>query len=156
ETEARRYLLRRGVAHRPAIDGILRSSAGLPLALSLGADIVTELGTVDVSSTTEWHLAVRDLVSQLMHDVADPELAQLLEACSIVHHFDEPTLAAMTGTEDVSGAFAKLCSLSVVRAGDHGLTLHTDVRTAVADDLRWRNPEAYALLRERALQYLRR
>ncbi len=153
--EATRYLLRRGVTHRPTIDGIISTAAGLPLALSLAADIVTELGTVDLSSTTEWHLAVRTLVEQLLHDVADPELARLLEACSVVHHFDEPTLAAMTDTKDVSKAFAHLCSLSVVRAGAHGLTLHTDVRNAVADDLRWRNLELYTTLRERALTYLR-
>ncbi|HWC45480.1 MAG TPA: ATP-binding protein, partial [Casimicrobiaceae bacterium] len=107
ESEARRYLLRRGVTHRPLIDSILRTAAGLPLALSLAADIVLELGAVDLSSTTEWHLAVRTLVEHLMHEVADPELARLLEACAVVHHFDEPTLAAMTEADDVSDAFAR-------------------------------------------------
>jgi len=155
ETESRRYLLRRGVSHRPLIDDILRTAAGLPLALSLAADIVLELGAVDLSTATEWHLAVRSLVEHLMHEVAEPELARLLEACAVVHHFDEPTLAAMTEADDVSEAFARLCSLSIVRAGEHGLTLHTDVRNAIADDLRWRNPATYASLRERALEYLR-
>ncbi len=154
-SDARRYLLRRGVTHRPLIDAILRTAAGLPLALSLAADIVLELGAVDLSTATEWHLAVRSLVEHLMHEVADPDLARLLEACAVVHHFDEPTLAAMTGVDDVSDAFARLCSLSVVRAGQHGLSLHNDVRNAIADDLRWRNSDTYAALRERALEYLR-
>lgn len=156
ENEARRYLLRRGVSHRPLIDDILRAAAGLPLALSLAADIVLELGAVDLSTATEWHLAVRSLVEHLMHEVADPDLARLLEACAVVHDFDEPTLTAMTGVEDVSEPFARLCALSIVRAGEHGLTLHTDVRNAIADDLRWRNPDTYAALRERALEHLRR
>jgi hypothetical protein len=155
ENDARRYLLRRGVSHRPLIDSILRTAAGLPLALSLAADIVLELGAVDLSSTTEWHLAVRTLVDHLMHEVPDPELVRLLQACAVVHHFDEPTLAAMTDEADVSEAFARLCALSIVRAGEHGLSLHTDVRNAIADDLRWRNPDTYTALRERALDYLR-
>jgi hypothetical protein len=154
-SESRRYLLRRGVTHRPLIDAIVRMAAGLPLALSLAADIVLELGAVDLSTATEWHLAVRTLVEQLMHEVADGDLVRLLEACAVVHHFDEPTLAAMTGVDDVSDGFAKLCSLSIVRAGEHGLSLHNDVRNAIADDLRWRNPDTYAVLRERALEYLR-
>jgi len=155
ESESRRYLLRRGLTHRPLIDSILRTASGLPLALSLAADIVLELGAVDLSTATEWHRAVRTLVEHLMHEVADPELARLLEACAVVHHFDEPTLAAMTGNDDVSNAFARLCSLSIVRAGAHGLSLHNDVGNAIADDLRWRNPDTYAALRERALEYLR-
>jgi len=35
------------------------------------------------------------------------------------------------------------------------LSLQNDVRNAIADDLRWRNPDTHAALRERALEYLR-
>ena len=153
--DARDYLSRRGISQPQVVEQILSSTGGLPIALALAADVVAKVGAHDLGAVSEWRLVIRSLVEQLMNDVADPGLAQLLEACAIVRHFDEPTLNAMTDMEDVSSAFARLCGLSVVRAGEHGLMLHDDVRKVLLEDLRWRNPERYGELRERALAYLR-
>ncbi|MEX2394288.1 MAG: hypothetical protein WD826_07400 [Actinomycetota bacterium] len=152
---ARDYLWRRGLTETPVVDQIVRATGGLPLALALAADLVTKLGAHDLTALSEWRLVVRSLVSKLVHDVADEELVRLIEACSIVRHFDEPTLAVMTGMDDATEAFARLCGLSVVRAGEHGLSLHDDVRSVVTEDLRWRNPERYRALHDKASSYLR-
>ena len=65
---------------------------------------------------------------------SDSTLRRLLEAAATIRQFDEPTLAAVAGEEDVSGGFAQLCRLSVVRPGDHGLMLHDDARRILAGD----------------------
>lgn len=152
---AREYLTRRGVTQGPIADQIVRATGGLPLALALAADLVLQLGASDLGAVEEWHRIVNSLVERLVHSVTDPQLVRLVEACSIVRHFDEPTLRAMTGSDDVGNAFGRLCALSVVRAGERGLMLHDDVRQVVVDDLRWRDTERYAGLRERAQAYLR-
>jgi hypothetical protein len=152
---AREYLVLRGVTQEGLAEQIVRATGGLPLALALAADVVIQLGAADLGAVEEWHRIVHALVGRLVHSVSDPQLVQLIEACSIVRHFDEPTLRAVTGADDVSGTFGRLCALSVVRAGEHGLMLHDDVRQVVVDDLRWRDPERYGALRERAQAYLR-
>lgn len=149
------FLNRRGITDPMLCKQVNGATHGLPLALALASDLVTKLGAKDLAAAGEWRLVVRSLVERFLHEVSDQQLAELLEAGAIVRHFDEPTLAAITDREDVAEPFARLCGLSFVRAGEHGLMLHDDVRHAMADDLRWRNPERYAALRERALAYLR-
>lgn len=149
------FLNRRGIADASVAAHVAATTRGLPLALALAADLVTKVGVSDLSTAGEWRLVVRSLVERFLDEVSDPHLTELLEACALVRHFDEPTLQAITGIDDVTAPFARLCGLSFVRGGEHGLMLHDDVRQVLAEDLRWRNAERYATLRERALAYLR-
>ncbi len=151
--EARGYLQFRGVAGELA-EQILAACGGWPLALSLAADLVEQFGVRRLSRAPEWHLAVNALVEQLLDEAADPQLRALLEAGSVVRRFDEALLAALVGEDAAAEAFGALCRLSVVRATDHGLALHDDLRRLVADDLRWRRPERHVQLRLRALEKL--
>ncbi len=153
-SDARTYLERRGVGPGVLMDQIVAIAGGLPLALALAADLVLDLGVTNLGESSEWHLVVHSLAERLIHEVADPDLVLLLEACALLRHFDEPDLKALTALDDVSDAFARLCGLSVVRAGLHGLMLHDDVRRVIGGDLRWRNPERFAQLRQRALSFL--
>src|SRR5205823_5173526 len=151
--EAREYLRRRGVTAVPLVEQILSATAGSPLALSLAADLVRQHHVRRFAPVPEWRLAVRRLVDRLLRDVRDPELRDLLQACAVVRHFEEPTLAALTETAQGADAFDRLCRLSVVRATTRGLALHDDVRRALTDDLRWRAAERHRDLRLRALAY---
>jgi hypothetical protein len=137
------------------VKGIVQATGGMPLALSLAADMVLQLGVRRFQSAHEWRLVVRSLVERLLDDVEDPALRELLEACSVVRQFDEQTLAAVSGTEGIGRAFDRLCRLSVVRPAEHGLMLHDDIRRILADDLRWRQPARHRTLRTRALAYYR-
>ena len=153
--ETQEYLLRRGINEPELAIKVARAAGGNPLALSLAADMVVNFHVRDFTVAPEWRLVVRSLAEQLLHDIKDPELRELLEACAVVHQFDEPTLAAISGRDHVSTAFAQLCRLSIVKPSEHGLQLHDDVRQHLAADLNWRQPQRYNLLRARTLAYYR-
>ena len=108
------FLKRRGIEDGPLVNAIVEATGGMPLALSLAADMVLQLGVRRFQSAHEWRLVVRSLVERLLDDVEDPALRELLEACSVVRQFDEQTLAAVSGTEGIGRAFDRLCRLSVV------------------------------------------
>jgi hypothetical protein len=152
---SRTYLAVRGVSSELEAE-ITRAAGGSPLALSLAADMATQLGVREFRAAPEWRLAVRSLVEDLFRDVSNQELRLLLEAASVVRQFDEELLAAMVGREDITAAFAALCGLSSVRPAEHGLTLHDDIRRILIEDLRWRRPERFVELRSRAWRHYRR
>jgi len=153
--QAREYLRRRGLKDPSLVEQIAQSATGNPLALSLSADMALQLGTRNFPGSHERHMMIRSLVERLLREVDDPLLREMLEACAIVRQFDEPTLAAISGQAEVGPILAKVCQLSAVRAAEHGLMLHDDVRRAILEDLRWRNPERHRELRLRALAYYR-
>lgn len=153
--EARELLLKRGLSEPGDIDRIMAATGGYPLALAMAADVALRTGAPLLPSLPEWRMAVRSLVEDMLR-YDDPGLRPLLEAAAILRQFDEPTLAEMSPGDDVSRAFARLCSLSVVRPGPRGLMLHDEVRRTLREDLRWRNPQRYDALRLRAVEHYRR
>jgi hypothetical protein len=153
--DSQAYLASRGVRDRNLVDQIQHATRGHPLALCLAADLVQQVGVRDLAHAPEWRLLVRWLIEQLLGDVHDVALRELLEAGAVVRQFDEATLAAVAGRDDIDDAFARLCGLSIVRAGQRGLRLHDDVRHILLEDLRWRHAERFRDLRMRALAYYR-
>ncbi len=153
--EIREYLARRGIEDAVLVQQIQAATGGLPLAASLAADMVQQLGVRRFEAVPEWPLAVRSLVERLLADVRDPDLREALEGCSVVRQFDEASLGATLGRRDISMAFDKLCRLSVVRPSEHGLMLHDDLRRILAGDLRWRKPDRFRELRLAALEHYR-
>lgn len=150
-----KYLEVRGIDPdlAPKITG---AAGGIPLALSLAADMATQLGVREFRAAPEWRLAVRSLVEDLLRDVSDQDLRSLLEAAAVVRQFDEELLAAVVGKDDITAAFAALCGLSSIRPAEHGLMLHEDIRRILIEDLRWRRPEHLIELRRRAWHHYRR
>ena len=156
DAESRCYLLRRGVDSPELIEQLVRATAGNPLALSVAADIVVQFGVRDLTHSSPWRVAARSLIGRLLSEAADDAvLVRALEACSLVRVFDEATLAAMTQENDAALAFDRLCGLSVVKPTNHGLTLHDQVRSVIAEDLAWRRPTYHQQLRKRALDHFR-
>jgi hypothetical protein len=153
--ETRDYLRRRGLTEPGLVRQVVDAARHNPLAVSLAADLALRFGVRDFASAPEWRLVVRSLVERLLVEVRDPRLRELLEACAAVRQFDEATLAAVSGCDDVSAAFSQLCQLSFVSPAEHGLMLHDDVRRRLAEDLAWRHPDRYQALRARALAYYR-
>jgi hypothetical protein len=153
--EAEDYLHRRGLTEPKLVRQVVDAAGNNPLAISLAADLALRFGVRDFCSAPEWRLIVRLLVERLLAEVSDPRLREILEACAAVRQFDEVTLAAVSGCNDVSVAFGQLCQLSFVRPAEHGLMLHEDVRRRLVEDLAWRHPDRYHALRARALAYYR-
>ena len=156
EPEARaRYLDLRGIGPDLAAE-ITRAAGGIPLALSLAADMATQRGLREFPAAAEWHLAVRSLVEELLRDVGDQDLRIVLEAAAVLREFDEELLAAVADRVDITAAFAALCGLSFVGPAQHGLMLHDEVRRILIEDLRWRRPEHLLELRRRAWRHYQR
>lgn len=153
--ESRDYLRRRGLDEPRLVEQVIAAAGDNPLALSLAADLALQFGVRDFATAREWHLVVRWLVERLLAEVSDPRLRDLLEACMAVRQFDEATLAAVSGRDDITAEFEQLCQLSIVSPAEHGLMLHDDVRRLLAEDLAWRRPDRYGTLRTRALAYYR-
>jgi hypothetical protein len=123
-SESRAYLARRGVDRQELINQVLAATAGNPLALSLAADLIRQLGVRDFAADPQWHLTSRSLVRRLLSETADdPNLLSAVEASSAVRVFDEATLSAVTGQEDVGQAFDHLCRLSIIKPAAQCLTI---------------------------------
>jgi hypothetical protein len=127
-----------------------------PLALSLAADLALQSGVRDFADAPQWRLLVRSLVDRQLTELSDPELRDEVEACAVVRQFDEATLAAVSGRDDVRTLFSQLCRLSLVTPAEHGLMLQADPRRRLSEDLAWRNSDRYNALRARARAYLRK
>ena len=153
--ESEALLARRGIGDPGLVEEIIGAAGGLPLALSLAADMVQQLGVRRFQSGQEWPLVVRQLVEQLLEDVRDPAMRELLDACAVVRQFDEQALEAVSGRTGIGPAFDRLCCMSIVRPAEHGLMLHENVRRILSEDLRWRQPGRHRELRMRALAHYR-
>ncbi|MGW4213320.1 ATP-binding protein [Lentzea sp. NPDC004789] len=140
---AREFLRLRGVPseqHEPA----LAFTHGHPLALALLADVGA------VPTPTSAPEVLNTLLRSLIGSVPTPAHLTALEACSQVLVVTEPLLAALLDTPDVREIFDWLRDLSIMDYSPRGLVLHDFVRETLAAELRWRHPDAYSLLHQRA------
>ncbi len=146
--------LRAGGLNQPAhVAEVLALTAGNPAALHAAARILRAAGGGPLEGLPEWPLARRGLAARVLAEVP-PRLHETLDACSVVYRFDQGTLAAVGGPR-ATAAFGHLCELSCVAPLREGLTLQPEARRILGADLRWRHPERWHTLRERARAHLR-
>jgi hypothetical protein len=173
--ESRQYLAQQDI---PAGQhgAVLGFTHGHPLALSLVAELVAQRGDARFEPEAAPDV-VKALIDRFVENVPEPAYRLALEACAVVRVVSEPLLAAMLGVAggvsgeiasltagasapaaavpDVSAADAQatfdwLRGLTFVESGPFGLFPHDLAREALIADLRWRSPERYALLHDRA------
>ncbi len=154
--ETSTLLARNAITDSDLVEQVYAATRGFPLGVSMAVDLAQQFEVRDFDTAPQWRLRIRSLVERLLRDLPDPELRALLDACAVVRHFDEATLSAIAGLDDVGPAFDRLCQLSIVRPSDHGLMLHSDVGHFLAADLRWRRPERWRELVRRRGDYYRR
>jgi hypothetical protein len=149
--ESRAFLVRRQI---PAVehDAILNFTHGHPLALSLGADIMTQHPENPFQPENSPNI-IKTLLEQFIQDAPTSLHRAALEACSRVRLLNEPLLGEMLQTADPHPLFDWLRSLSFIDVERRGLFPHDLAREALGTDLRWRNPDWHATLHERARQY---
>ncbi|HEU4629231.1 MAG TPA: ATP-binding protein [Gemmatimonadaceae bacterium] len=151
--ESCRYLRLRAVP--PAQHAaVLDFTHGHPLALSLVADSAAQHERERAFDPGTEPDVIRALLERFAEIAGvDPARRGALEAAAQVRVVTEPLLAAMLGLADAHDLFAWLRSLSFMEAGPFGLFPHDLVRDALALDLRWRNPDLYDELHQRARGY---
>jgi hypothetical protein len=146
--ESRTYLRRVGVPEARHSD-VLAFTHGHPLALALVGEVARGRDFDPVSSPD----VLAALLERLLRDVPGPTYREALEACAQVRVTDEALLGVLLDSGDVSAEFAWLRRLPFVDSGPGGLFPHDLAREVLDSDLRWRNPQRYQLLHERARGY---
>ncbi|MCA2211372.1 AAA family ATPase [Jidongwangia harbinensis] len=125
-------------------DAVAAFAGGNPLALSLAASVLAAgvpwEPTGDVLTT---------LVERLVGDLPSPVHRRALEVVGQAYVTRESLLRAVLGDEDAAAVFPWLRQLPYVEATPEGLHPHDAVRSALAADLRWRDPDRYEEIRVR-------
>jgi hypothetical protein len=150
-SDSRGYLERRGLRDQEQIEAIVRATRGIPLALGLAADIVARDAGRSVTTSEGWTAMLRGLVDDVAGEASDPRLRALVDAACLVRRFDQDLLEYVL-ERPCGPEFSTLSSLSFVRRGHHGLSIHDEVRRILESDLRYRNRTLYDYYRQRARQ----
>lgn len=146
------YLQKRGV---PAYqhEAIFSMSYGHPLALSLFAENFAQGNELDPSLVLPQNI-IKPLLMRFLNQVEDEGQRVALEACAIVRQTTQSLLQQMLGDHyDTLQLFEWLRDLSFMEPGQHGIFPHDLVRDVLIQDLRWRHPDGYANLHEKARNY---
>jgi hypothetical protein len=148
--ESLSYLARRDIPNTQH-QIILDFTHGYPLALSLVADVFTQKETTFQPDSQPD--VIKTLLERFIQDVPSTAHRMALEACAVVRLTTEALLKQMLDLSDVRDIFEWLRELSFVESGHNGLFPHDLAREVLIADLRWRHPEFYAELHQRARNY---
>jgi hypothetical protein len=158
QEEGRAFLNKRGLPadHQ---QGILEFTHGHPLALSLVAEVFSQRGHVGLHPEESPDI-VKTLMERFVQQVPGPAHRTALEACALVRVTTETLLGEMLGTptsgpasEGVHTLFEWLRELSFIESSAEGIFPHDLARETLVTDLRWRNPDWYVELHNRARKY---
>jgi hypothetical protein len=127
---------------------VLGFTHGHPLALSLVADI-TGQSSKTIFQAEHAPDVVALLLERFVQEVPSAQHRFALHTCAVARVLTEPLLREALGVDDVQPIFAWLRSLSFIEQGPFGLFPHDLAREVLDSDLRWRDPERYAMLHQR-------
>ncbi len=161
--ESRQYLAQHNIPTNQH-QSILNFTFGHPLALSLVTDTYAQRSgdSLQIKQSPDM---LRTLMERLVEKVAGPAHRAALEACAIVRVINEALLAEMLGQPDpatlpagqgVHELFNWLRTLSFIDSNRDGLFPHDVIREILSADVRWRNPDWYTTLHQRARSYYSR
>lgn len=147
------YLRRHGV-HDPALAAAAhQATGGLPLALALALPALQQGALAVPAGAVPDPGAVAALAARWLREAPDLRLRELVEAAAVVRRFHQDLLAHLTGSPVSPAEWDRIASLSFVRPGEGGWSLHSLVRATLLRDLTWRRPDHLSALRRRALAF---
>ncbi|MGB8701467.1 MAG: hypothetical protein WCD18_18795 [Thermosynechococcaceae cyanobacterium] len=149
--ESRLYLAKQSIPDSQH-QAVLEFTHGYPLALSLMTDVFAQNQTLEVQVETVPDV-VKMLLEKFLEDVPTLLHRQALEACAIARLTTEALLGEMLGIAETHDLFKWLWGLSFMECGPIGLFPHDLARDVLIADLRWRNPDRYTELHQRARNY---
>ncbi|MFC7106729.1 ATP-binding protein [Nonomuraea rubra] len=133
-------------------DPLLSFAGGHPLALLLGAAVAVK----DGGASRRWmpdQDVVATLLDQLVGELPSAAHQHALEICAHAHMTTEALLRAAL-PQDAGRLFRWLRRLPFVESSSLGLFPHDVVRELLEADLRWRDPEGYAVMHDRIYAHL--
>jgi hypothetical protein len=154
-----RVFLNKGGLPEDHQQGVLEFTHGHPLALSLVVDLYAQRGHVGLHPE-ESPDVIKTLMERFVQQVPGPAHRTALEASALVRVTTESLLGEMLGmpssgaaAEGVHSLFEWLRDLSFMESNIEGIFPHDLAREILATDLRWRNPDWYVELHNRARKY---
>ncbi|MDP4512153.1 hypothetical protein, partial [Nonomuraea turcica] len=131
---------------------LLAFAGGHPLALLLGAAVAVK----DGMASRRWvphQDVVATLLDQLVGELPSAAHRHALEICAHAYMTTEDLLRAAL-PQNAGALFGWLRRLPFVQSSSLGLFPHDTVRELLEADLRWRDPEGYAVMHERIHAHL--
>jgi GTPase SAR1 family protein len=150
--ESRAYLTQRAIPQTQH-QAVLDFTHGYPLALSLVVDVFAQKNQEIEFQPEAVSDVVKVLMERLIQEVPSPTHRMALEACALIRLTTETLLAGMLELPDVHELFEWLRGLSFIEYGTRGIFPHDLAREVLIADLRWRNPDRYGELHQRARTY---
>ncbi|MEV0351451.1 ATP-binding protein [Nonomuraea sp. NPDC050680] len=149
--DARALMVSSGVPE-DSREPLLAFAGGHPLALLLGAAVAVKDGGAG-RRWTPGQDVVATLLDQLVGELPSAAHRHALEICAHAYMTTEDLLRAAQ-PQDAGTLFQWLRRLPFVASSSLGLFPHDVVREVLEADLRWRDPEGYAVMHERIHTHL--
>lgn len=153
--DIRHFAAARGIDHPETVASLIRFSRGVPLALSLAAELMLRKGHASVLEPVDEQRLIGTLVGRLMDELSGSPLERLAETAAIVWKFDQELLGTMIGKPVPTETFRQFCRLPIVVRRQDRWSVHDAVREWMAADFRNRKPQAWQTARNNALAALR-
>jgi len=141
-----------GITNNYLLEQVCKFSNGLPLAISLAADLIHERGESEVSFSSNKYKIIEDVVEVLIKN-ASPQLERTIEVCSVLRWFNEDSIKFILKKKYNEAAFKKIKNFDFIRRGTHGFEMHDRVRDFINQDLSNREPVRYQEINILAAEY---
>ncbi|WP_309715323.1 hypothetical protein, partial [Armatimonas sp.] len=152
--ESREFLQRNGIPEE-IHEALLAATHGYPLALTLAKEVFEQRGAEAFATPEPSPDLVQGLIERFLDETPTPQHRAALEAAALIRVTTEPILARLLelSEDEIRPVFDWLCGLSLLESARPGVSPHPVARDALVADLRWRNPDRWALLHRRARSY---
>ncbi|WP_028612079.1 helix-turn-helix transcriptional regulator [Paenibacillus harenae] len=147
------YAGRSGVSDEVSVNRLWRYSQGHPLTLSLITFMLQQGGPIYDGMSFGGQEMLPYIVEQWLREVPGEHLRPLIEAASVLRHFNQESLSYVLDRDISPTEFYRLVRFSFIRKADRGWTVHSLMREAVNQELLARAPQRYEQLRGRGLRF---
>jgi ATP/maltotriose-dependent transcriptional regulator MalT len=150
--DARKMLVSRGL--EPAqTERVIGFARGYPLALEMAAAAIRKQPDLEITEGPP-PVVLAQLTRAFLSGLPN-ETVEAVEAASTVRRVTEPLLRVLLSTASVRDVFDRLEDLPFIDVTSEGLIYHDVVRSTIAKDVSWRDPDRYRAYRARMVPFLR-
>ncbi|QJD82135.1 helix-turn-helix transcriptional regulator [Cohnella herbarum] len=147
----KQLLMRSGIHQDDLINRIWHRTGGHPLTLSLLAATALTASLQDETYMDDELL--NRLVPIWLKEIPNVLMREIVEAASVLRHFDHQSLSYVLGRPVATEYFRKLIGYSFVRKVEQGWLLHDLFRNAINENMRLLVPQDYDRLWKRCVLY---
>ncbi|MFJ5716217.1 AAA family ATPase [Neobacillus sp. NPDC093127] len=151
--EVQQFARKQGIADTQAQSDIYQFSRGIPLALTLAAELMLQTKG-DMQFNRQEKTELLNILMEKLFSELPLNVCKLLEAASVFWKFNEERLASIINEEMDAFSFRKLTMMPYVFLKEDGWMVHDAVRAWVLEDLLLRKPLKYEEMRKKALNQI--